>query len=45
MTQFADDTTLILDGTKNSLTGSLNTLAVFGTMSGLKMNTEKNKVI
>ena len=45
MTQFAHDTTLMLEGTPNSLTGSLNTLEVLGTMSGLKMNTEKNKVI
>ena len=45
MTQFADDTTILLDGTQHSLTGSLNTLEVFGTMSGLKMNIDKTKVI
>ena len=45
MTQFADDTTILLDGSQNSLTGSLNTLEIFGTISGLKMNTEKTKVI
>ena len=45
VSQFADDTTILLDGTQNSLTGSLNTLEVFGTISGLKMNTDKTKVI
>ena len=45
MTQFADNTTILLDGYQNSLTGSLNTLEVFGTISGLKMNTDKTKVI
>ena len=45
MTQFADDTTILLDGTQDSLTGSLNTLEIFGTISGLKMNTDKTKVI
>ena len=45
LTQFADDTTLILDGSKNSLQAALNTLEVFGSMSGLKMNTSKTKVI
>ena len=45
VSQFADDTTILLDGTQNSLTGSLNTLEVFGTMSGLKMNTDKTRVI
>ena len=45
MTQFADDTTLLLDGSQSSLTASLNTLEVFGSYSGLKMNTDKTKVI
>ena len=43
--QFADDTTLILDGTKESLIASLNTIEVFGSYSGLKMNTTKTKLI
>ena len=42
---FLYDTTILLNGTQNSLTGSLNTLEVFGTISGLKMNTDKTKVI
>ena len=45
MTQFTDDTTILLDGTQKYLTGFLNTLEVFGTISGLKMNTDKTKVI
>ena len=45
MTQFADDTTMILDGTQNSLQMSLNTIEIFGTYSGLKMNKEKTHVI
>ena len=45
VSQFADDTTILLDGTQRSLSGSLNTLEVFGTISGLKMNTDKTKVI
>ena len=45
MTQFADDTTILLDGSQNSVNGSLNTLEVFGTISGLLMNTDKTKQI
>ena len=45
ITQFADDTTLILDGTKDSLIAALNILEVFGSISGLQINTEKTKLI
>ena len=45
ITQFADDTTLILDGSESSLVAALNTLEIFGTVSGLKMNTSKSKMI
>ena len=45
LTQFADDTTLILDGTQRSLQADLNTLEIYGNFSGLKMNKEKTKVI
>ena len=45
MTQFADDATLILDGTQCSLEVALNILEIFGNYSGLKMKTEKTKVI
>ena len=45
MTQFADDTTMLLDGSQSSLQATLNTLEIFGSMSGLKMNTDKTKII
>ena len=45
LTQFADDTTIIMDGTEKTLQATLNTLEVFGTYSGLKMNTSKTKII
>ena len=43
LTQFADGTTLILDGTQNSLQAALN--KVYGTLSGLRVNSEKTKMI
>ena len=43
--QFADDTTLFLDGSRCSLQAVLNLLEIFGTYSGLKMNADKTKVI
>ena len=45
MTQFADDTTLILDGSVESLRSALNVLEVFGSLSGLKVNKLKTKVV
>ena len=45
LTQFADDTTFLLDGSRESLHAALNMLEIFGSMSGLKMNTMKTKVI
>ena len=45
LTQFADDTTLLLDGSQHYLQSALNTLEIYGTMSGLKMNKEKTKII
>ena len=45
MTQFADDTTFILDGTTNSLEAALNILEIFGSISGLKVNTEKTQIV
>ena len=44
LTQFADDTTLILDGSQPSLQAALNILEIYGNYSGLKMNKEKTKV-
>ena len=45
ITQFADDTTIILDGSERSLLSALNTIEIFGTISGLKMNASKTKLI
>ena len=45
ITQFADDTTLFLDGNRCSFQAALNVLETFGTFSGLKINSEKTKVI
>ena len=45
ITQFADDTTLLLDGTVCSLQAALNLLEVFGSISGLKVNCEKTKIV
>ena len=45
LTQFADDTTFILDGSSTSLQAALNTLEIYGSMSRLKMNKEKTKMI
>ena len=45
LSQFADDTTLILDGTYQSLQAALNVLEVFGSLSGLLVNTENSQVV
>ena len=45
LTQFADDTTLILDGSVGFLLAAVNTLEIFGTLSGLKINTDKTKLV
>ena len=41
LSQYADDTTLILDGSRESLTASLKTLDDFYEISGLKLNDKK----
>ena len=41
ITQFANDTTLILDGSNNTLLAALNVLEVYGNMSGLRVNMDK----
>ena len=43
LSQYADDTTLILDGTKESLIASLKTLDDFYEVSSLKLNDKKNR--
>ena len=45
LTQFADDTTLFLNGSTISLQAAINTLEIFGNFCGLKMNKEKTKMI
>ena len=39
ISQFADDTALFLDGSQLSLQSALNVLELYGTISGLVMNT------
>ena len=45
LSQFADDTTLILDGTEKSLLSSMTEISKFGAISGLKINFSKTQVI
>jgi exonuclease III len=45
ISQFADDTSLTLDGSEKSLHAALDTLDYFGKLSGLKVNCSKTKVI
>ena len=45
LTQFADDTTLILDGSQHSLPTALNVLETYGDISGLRLNKDKTKFI
>lgn len=43
--QFADDTSLLLDGSENSLNCTLNILQEFAFYSGLKVNFEKTNIV
>ena len=45
LSQYADDTCLMLDGTEKSLQASLDELRVFADISGLQMNYSKTQVI
>ena len=45
MSQFADDTTILLDGSAESLNATLNDLLIFTFYSGLKLNFDKTKVV
>ena len=45
ISQFADDTTLFLNDTSDSLKAALNTLEIFGLLSGLVVNKDKTKRI
>ena len=43
ISQFADDTTIFMDGSESSLQHTLNMLEIFGSLSGLKMNLSKTR--
>ena len=43
ISQYADDTTLILKGSEKSLTSALHDLELFSTISGLKLNNKKTE--
>lgn len=45
LTQFADDTFLLLDGSKSSLDATLTEMDSFAKISGLKLNYNKTKVV
>ena len=45
ISQYADDTTLILDGSKSSLQKALNLLDIFANISGLHVNYEKTEAL
>ena len=45
ITQFADDTTIILNGTEDSLQAARNVLEIFGNIYGLRVNTEKTQIV
>ena len=45
MSQYADDTTIVLDGSERSLHAILDTLDTFEKMSGLRINEEKTKAV
>ena len=44
ITQFADGTMLILNGSQHSLQSALNTFEIYGNISGLKINKETKKL-
>ena len=45
ISQYADDTELTLEGDEKSFTKAIDTIKVFGKVSGLKLNTEKSCAI
>ena len=45
LSQYADDTTLILDGTKSALESSLDVIGKFSKISGLKLNNKKTEAL
>ena len=45
ISQYADDTTMILDGSKKSFTSALLDLELFGEISGLLLNSKKTEIL
>ena len=45
LSQYADDTTLILDGSEESLQESLQIIDYFGNISGLRLNNKKTEAL
>ena len=45
LSQYADDTTLILDGSEESLLESLKIIDYFGNISGLRLNSKKTEAL
>ena len=45
ISQYADDTTMILDGSKKSFTSALLDLELFGAISGLRRNSKKTEIL
>ena len=45
LSQFADDTTIILDGTERSFVEAMNILRLFANISGLKVNSSKTRAV
>ena len=45
LSQYADDTTVILDGSEQSLQESLNLIDIFGDVSGLRLNRKKTEAL
>jgi len=45
LSQYADDTSLLLDGSENSLRSTMSVLQFYANISGLKINIEKTKAV
>ena len=45
ISQYADDTSLALDGSPQSLFAALDTIEYFSSFSGLRINTSKTKIV
>ena len=45
LSQFVDDTTILLDGQEKSLVETMKTLRLFASLSGLKINSSKTKAV